>query len=76
MNTSVNRLEAAINLQCERIQTIVDDFATEPETFRNEDPLREVAEHIQNCGPCRSRIEHDLEGARPEVLSALRRRVR
>lgn len=56
---------------CERIRGIVDDFATEPEAFRNNDPLREVAEHTRHCGPCRSRIEHDLEGARPEVLAAL-----
>ena len=57
---------------CEWVQDIVDDFAMEPEAFRSEDLLREVAEHIRNCGPCRSRIEHDLEGARSEVLAALR----
>lgn len=62
-----------MNQQCERIQDIVDDFTTEPEAFWNNDPLREVAEHIQDCGPCRSQIEHDLEGARPEVLAELRR---
>ncbi len=65
-----------MNQQCERIQSIVDDFVTEPEAFRNNDPLGEVSEHIRNCGPCRSRIEHDLEGARTEVLAALRRNTR
>lgn len=62
-----------MDVDCERIQDSVSEFVTAPERYSSGDVLREVREHLRACGPCRSLVEHDLEGARPEVLATLLR---
>lgn len=61
-----------MNVNCERIQQAVTNFTTEPGGYFSRDTLQMITEHLRACSPCRSRVEHDLEGAEPEVLAALR----
>lgn len=61
-----------MDITCGWIQNAVTEFATGPrETYFSSDVLSKIRKHLKTCSPCRSLVEHDLQGASPDILVTL-----